>query len=471
MLQTGLFGKIPALGDFLSRRLPGSFSEPWDQFLQTVLEVIRNRDSNGWQESFDAWVTHRFAFDAGVCGPLAAIGLMAPSQDRVGRRFPLTLVALLPTGWDPLTSALGTERWSRLGLALLRDLRTPHADPVTIDRALEELDGALEDLDAATLPDSTGCIDLFRQAGGWQVELPRGAGLAYHLGGMGVRALRAEVSGVALLWPVDGGGPIAACQGLPSAVTAAELFGATIVMAAERAGRVLGASAPRGSVQSASPGPARDSRGTVAERDEALVAAPGIVYLACSGWQRGDAPDGALATRFRDLFRSAPGDVPTALGNTFGRVAGPAASAATWLPDEDGGCYAWFGSAAIFRVRGGELSRLAPANSPPAGDSLADLLGASSSEHRADATLTVPADVEDGDRVLLCADGSYSHLSWGQLMSALQERRPQRAAERLAGLWSRPDASVPCAIVLAFDLTSEGLEATHALVARAEGAA
>ncbi len=38
----------------------------------------------------------RFTLDAGVAGPQAALGVLMPSVDRVGRQFPLTLAALLP---------------------------------------------------------------------------------------------------------------------------------------------------------------------------------------------------------------------------------------------------------------------------------------------------------------------------------------------------------------------------------------
>jgi hypothetical protein len=49
-------------------------------------------------------------------------------------------------------------------------------------------------------------------------------------------------------------------------------------------------------------------------------------------------------------------------------------------------------------------------------------------------------------------------------MSALQEARAARAAGRLRDIWQGPEARVPGAIVLAFDLTDAGLEATHAVV-------
>ena len=63
-----------------------------------------------------AW---RFVFGPGACGPSPVIGLMAPSVDRVGRYFPLTLVAELPQYASllrrPLTrrrSSIAPSDWS-----------------------------------------------------------------------------------------------------------------------------------------------------------------------------------------------------------------------------------------------------------------------------------------------------------------------------------------------------------------------
>ena len=34
----GWYGKIPGTGDFIARRVPGTFSEPWDRWLQGAIE-------------------------------------------------------------------------------------------------------------------------------------------------------------------------------------------------------------------------------------------------------------------------------------------------------------------------------------------------------------------------------------------------------------------------------------------------
>lgn len=89
----GWYGKLPALGDFASRRLPSLFIEPWDRWLATGLSAWRASDP-GWIEAFLAAPTWRFALGAGLPfdeSPGYA-GVLMPSVDRVGRYFPLTVV-------------------------------------------------------------------------------------------------------------------------------------------------------------------------------------------------------------------------------------------------------------------------------------------------------------------------------------------------------------------------------------------
>lgn len=95
---TGLFGKLPARGDFVRVGLPGQFVTPWDAWLQDVVAGSRDRLGAVW---LDAWLeapVWRFALAPGLCGPQAALGVLLPSVDRVGRYFPLTLAALPANG-------------------------------------------------------------------------------------------------------------------------------------------------------------------------------------------------------------------------------------------------------------------------------------------------------------------------------------------------------------------------------------
>jgi type VI secretion system protein ImpM len=95
---TGLYGKVPAHGDFVRRGLPSSFVTPWDEWLQAAMSRARAGLGPRWEDAWDAAPAWRFALPAGACGPDTVAGVMLPSVDTVGRRFPITLAALLPTG-------------------------------------------------------------------------------------------------------------------------------------------------------------------------------------------------------------------------------------------------------------------------------------------------------------------------------------------------------------------------------------
>ncbi len=83
----GIFGKLPWLGDFVTRRLPHSFVEPWDDWLQRGMAATREALGDGWLDSFLTAPVWRFLLPAGSAGPAMA-GVLMPSVDRVGRYFP-----------------------------------------------------------------------------------------------------------------------------------------------------------------------------------------------------------------------------------------------------------------------------------------------------------------------------------------------------------------------------------------------
>ncbi|MEI8574508.1 type VI secretion system-associated protein TagF [Methylomonas sp. LW13] len=90
-LSVGFFGKVPGLGDFVSRRLPRHFIEPWDQWLQASMRSSQETLGESWLSLFLVSPLWRFALRPGVCGGSAWAGVMMPSVDRVGRYYPLTL--------------------------------------------------------------------------------------------------------------------------------------------------------------------------------------------------------------------------------------------------------------------------------------------------------------------------------------------------------------------------------------------
>ncbi len=95
-MEVGLYGKLPSHGDFLRRRTSDAFVSVWDAWLQDCLAASRATLGDRWLDVYLTSPAWRFTGGAGTCGPSPVIGLMVPSVDRVGRYFPLTIVAELP---------------------------------------------------------------------------------------------------------------------------------------------------------------------------------------------------------------------------------------------------------------------------------------------------------------------------------------------------------------------------------------
>jgi type VI secretion system protein ImpM len=97
----GWFGKLPGMGDFAHRRLPASFRDAWDPWLQRGLSRLRDRHAD-WTAHYLQAPVWCFALGPGVVGEDGWIGVMMPSVDGVGRYFPFTVA--VPS--DSLAAAL-----------------------------------------------------------------------------------------------------------------------------------------------------------------------------------------------------------------------------------------------------------------------------------------------------------------------------------------------------------------------------
>jgi len=133
----GWYGKIPGTGDFIARRVPASFSEPWDRWLQGAIEGSKQRLGARWRDAFLSMPAWRFALGPGVIGGNAWAGLMVPSVDAAGRYFPLTAAcALPPASLDVTATLLGAGRWFEEIEAIALEAIAPGADTAAIDAAL-----------------------------------------------------------------------------------------------------------------------------------------------------------------------------------------------------------------------------------------------------------------------------------------------------------------------------------------------
>jgi type VI secretion system protein ImpM len=95
---SGFAGKIPARGDFVHGGLPRDFTDPWHDWQSLVIAGSRALMGDVWLDAFLEAPVWRFVLPTRSCGPRAAIGLMMPSVDKVGRYFPLTFAALSDAG-------------------------------------------------------------------------------------------------------------------------------------------------------------------------------------------------------------------------------------------------------------------------------------------------------------------------------------------------------------------------------------
>lgn len=87
----GYYGKIVSQGDFLRRRADLGFVSQWDTWLQNSMSQSRASLGDIWKDAYHNAPIWRFCFGTKVCGPESLIGVMMPSQDRVGRLFPLAV--------------------------------------------------------------------------------------------------------------------------------------------------------------------------------------------------------------------------------------------------------------------------------------------------------------------------------------------------------------------------------------------
>lgn len=93
----GAFGKMPSVGDFFRLNVPPGFVTTWDDWIQLGMLEAQEGLGAQWDAHYMSAPIWRFCLSPGLAGPQKVIGVLMPSVDRVGRRFPLTLMAALQT--------------------------------------------------------------------------------------------------------------------------------------------------------------------------------------------------------------------------------------------------------------------------------------------------------------------------------------------------------------------------------------
>jgi type VI secretion system protein ImpM len=108
----GVFGKLPARGDFITRRLGRAFVAAWDEWLQQAVVASRSALGASWLDIYLTSPIWHFALGAGCCGPNTVIGVLMPSVDKVGRYFPLTICREIEATPELTVLAAHAASWS-----------------------------------------------------------------------------------------------------------------------------------------------------------------------------------------------------------------------------------------------------------------------------------------------------------------------------------------------------------------------
>ncbi len=111
MAKLGLYGKLPAYGDFIFRNLNSSFINPWDEWLQHFISGSQEQIGENWLDTYLTSPIWRFVFSPGVIDNNVWAGLMMPSVDRVGRYFPISIVMPLAASTCPVNFMMNQQEW------------------------------------------------------------------------------------------------------------------------------------------------------------------------------------------------------------------------------------------------------------------------------------------------------------------------------------------------------------------------
>lgn len=112
LLTVGWYGKIPSLGDFISRRLPTSFIDIWDTWLQRIMATSRQQLGEHWLDLYLTSPIWRFILMPDTCDNTKIwTGILMPSVDKVGRHFPLTIATEIEPSPGAVLSILSAQEW------------------------------------------------------------------------------------------------------------------------------------------------------------------------------------------------------------------------------------------------------------------------------------------------------------------------------------------------------------------------
>ncbi|MCP1478293.1 type VI secretion system protein ImpM [Pseudomonas chlororaphis] len=204
MSSPGFYGKLAGRGDFIHRGLSPTFIEHWDAWLSAGMAASQAALGAAWLDAYLVSPLWRFAVAPGLLGSEAAVGVMMPSVDRVGRYFPLTIALQLEPETDLGALVAGPDDWFEAAEALLLSTLEPEAAVEAFEAAVPALGRPVCSTQVPGMPGLEGQVRFAATT-----AAARGAVLMQH-----------ACEGASLWWG-KGSGRVAAgllrCQGLPAA--------------------------------------------------------------------------------------------------------------------------------------------------------------------------------------------------------------------------------------------------------------
>jgi type VI secretion system protein ImpM len=97
----GVYGKLPAHGDFINRGVPIATVNAWTHWLDRGLAMARHTLGDYWLPTYLSSPPWRFVLDQNVIADVTVAGVVASSVDKVRRTYPVTVFHGLSRGLRP----------------------------------------------------------------------------------------------------------------------------------------------------------------------------------------------------------------------------------------------------------------------------------------------------------------------------------------------------------------------------------
>lgn len=107
----GFFGKIPANGDFVTRQLKQDTIDNITNWMMEFIDESKKQLGDNWLSIYLTSPVWRFATSAGCFNDYPCQGIIFPSVDKVGRYFPMMVLANSNGKDTPIDIFLEKQHW------------------------------------------------------------------------------------------------------------------------------------------------------------------------------------------------------------------------------------------------------------------------------------------------------------------------------------------------------------------------